>query len=237
MISADIPKVRKAPDGSHVYGNSPEGALTKYCSGCKFYYPATKEFFGSSNSNRLGLSSWCRTCINKPRHSFTDVDFSLLELECRRCRVSKPATDFSFKKNVKSRFNRNYICKECQVVDRAERYSNLRDDLQDYLKRIIRSAKMRASKSGIEFSLTYEQIQLMYNTQQGKCSMSGTAMTHHSSQERMESNISIDRIDSSRGYTPDNVQLVSWRCNVIKGNMNNKELLRMCKLIIKTLES
>ena len=36
-------------------------------------------------------------------------------------------------------------------------------------------------------------------------------------------NFSIDRIDSSKGYTPDNVQLISTWVNRAKNNLSEKE--------------
>jgi hypothetical protein len=42
---------------------------------------------------------------------------------------------------------------------------------------------------------------------------------------------SIDRIDSSQGYIPGNIQLVTAKTNVSKGNMNNKEFIEYCKKV------
>jgi hypothetical protein len=42
---------------------------------------------------------------------------------------------------------------------------------------------------------------------------------------------SIDRIDSSQGYIPGNIQLVTAKTNVSKGNMNNNEFIEYCKKV------
>lgn len=47
---------------------------------------------------------------------------------------------------------------------------------------------------------------------------------------------SIDRIDSSRGYVAGNVQLVTAKTNIAKGNMTNKELVQFCKKVTKNFE-
>lgn len=44
---------------------------------------------------------------------------------------------------------------------------------------------------------------------------------------------SIDRIDSSKGYVPGNIQIVTARTNIAKGNMSNKELVAYCKKVAK----
>lgn len=42
---------------------------------------------------------------------------------------------------------------------------------------------------------------------------------------------SIDRIDSELGYVPGNIQLVTARTNLAKGNMSNNEFIRFAKKI------
>jgi hypothetical protein len=44
---------------------------------------------------------------------------------------------------------------------------------------------------------------------------------------------SIDRIDSSKGYVYDNVQLVTAKTNFSKGNMSNEEYIEQCRKVIK----
>jgi hypothetical protein len=42
---------------------------------------------------------------------------------------------------------------------------------------------------------------------------------------------SIDRINSDLGYVPGNIQLVTAKTNMAKGNMNNKEFIQFCKKV------
>ncbi|CAB4129304.1 hypothetical protein UFOVP112_402 [uncultured Caudovirales phage] len=44
---------------------------------------------------------------------------------------------------------------------------------------------------------------------------------------------SIDRINSSLGYVPGNIQLVSAKTNLAKGNMSSKEFIQFCKKVAK----
>lgn len=46
---------------------------------------------------------------------------------------------------------------------------------------------------------------------------------------------SIDRIDSSRGYTPDNVRIISNRANTIKSNATAEELRAVLRDAINCL--
>lgn len=47
---------------------------------------------------------------------------------------------------------------------------------------------------------------------------------------------SIDRINSNLGYHKNNIQLVTSRTNMLKGNMTNTELIEFCKKVIKNLK-
>ena len=44
---------------------------------------------------------------------------------------------------------------------------------------------------------------------------------------------SIDRIDSDKGYVLGNIQLVTAKTNLAKGNMANKEFIGFCKKVAK----
>jgi hypothetical protein len=49
---------------------------------------------------------------------------------------------------------------------------------------------------------------------------------------RTDNSPSVDRIDSNRGYEPDNIQIISWRANRIKNDSTPEEL----KLLAKFME-
>jgi hypothetical protein len=44
---------------------------------------------------------------------------------------------------------------------------------------------------------------------------------------RTDNSPSIDRIDSSKGYTADNIQIISWRANRIKNDSTPEELRKL----------
>ena len=46
---------------------------------------------------------------------------------------------------------------------------------------------------------------------------------------------SIDRIDSSKGYIKNNIQLVGWIVNQAKSDLSNKEFIEMAHLISKNM--
>lgn len=49
---------------------------------------------------------------------------------------------------------------------------------------------------------------------------------------RTNTNVSIDRIDSSKGYTKDNIWLICSAVNFMKSNLNLEEFKQYCQAVI-----
>ena len=70
----------------------------------------------------------------------------------------------------------------------------------------------------------------LWNEQRGLCALTGVQMTHKSAGIY---NGSVDRIDSSKGYTVDNIQLVSVIAQTIKWDNDVETLKFLMKQIGK----
>ena len=83
--------------------------------------------------------------------------------------------------------------------------------------------------------MTKKDIFESYEKQKGKCAISGIEMTYITGAKKgyIAHNASIDRIDSSMGYTKENVQLVCTIINFMKSNLSQEELVFYCEQIIK----
>jgi hypothetical protein len=86
-----------------------------------------------------------------------------------------------------------------------------------------------AKKRKIDFDITIEDVLKVYLDQGKVCSLSGIPIGW----TRMEKshNISIDRINSDKGYTTDNIQLVYPKINMMKFTYSQDEFIDMCKLV------
>jgi hypothetical protein len=79
--------------------------------------------------------------------------------------------------------------------------------------------------------LNAEHVLGLFSKQQGKCAITGVEMTFDPINGRKQTNISIDRIDSSRGYEEGNVQLVCLVINLMKLNLSTAEFLDWCDIV------
>jgi hypothetical protein len=73
----------------------------------------------------------------------------------------------------------------------------------------------------------------VYREQGGLCALSGVQMTYNQFGGKCPSNISIDRIDSTKGYELGNIQLVCALVNTMKMQYTKEELIKWCQKIVE----
>lgn len=93
------------------------------------------------------------------------------------------------------------------------------------------SLKTRKSVSRYPFTITAKDVFELYIKQNKKCALSGVDISIDNNKNFKEQKISIDRIDSNKGYEKDNIQLVDKKVNLMKGKLDNLEFIKLCKLI------
>lgn len=97
--------------------------------------------------------------------------------------------------------------------------------------------KRGAEKRGLEFNVTPQFLWDLFIKQNRKCALSGIEIyfskTEGRKRDTKEITASLDRIDSNKGYTEDNVQWVHKKVNTMKMQMEEKEFISFCKEIAK----
>lgn len=98
---------------------------------------------------------------------------------------------------------------------------------------IYNSAKKRSKLKDIEFTIIPEDLVEIYYKQNGKCAISGLEMSLESSSRHKANTfiVSIDRIDSDKGYTKDNIQFLCWQINKMKSNLTEDEFKFWIRII------
>lgn len=103
------------------------------------------------------------------------------------------------------------------------------------MKASLQAAKGNARDHGRQFSIDLDFIAAMYDQQQGRCAVSGIAFETggYDGCRLRPFELSIDRIDSSRGYTKDNVRLVCKIANYAMGQWGEAALERLADAIVQ----
>lgn len=93
----------------------------------------------------------------------------------------------------------------------------------------IAEIKLRARKKGIDFNLSAKFLWDLFEKQNRKCAITGIEID-------LDTNGSVDRIDSSKGYTKDNVWWTDIKINKMKLDFSLTEFLKLCEQVTNNKE-
>lgn len=130
-----------------------------------------------------------------------------------------------------------YCSRDCAVKYRTNHHARYKTSSKIRSKTPERYLRSLIQKKKLRENLSYDYYITLYYKQQGLCALSGRVMTHQLHEGIVPTNISIDRIDSSKGYVEGNIQLVCRQANMMKYTSSEQELLEWCKDVVKTLEN
>jgi hypothetical protein len=91
---------------------------------------------------------------------------------------------------------------------------------------LLAKSRARSSKAGLKWNLTKDDIDIPEY-----CPYLGIKLTNNL--DRADSQISLDRIDSNKGYIKGNVEVISKKANIAKSNLNQFELVTFAKGILR----
>lgn len=98
------------------------------------------------------------------------------------------------------------------------------------LKGIFSRTRSNAIKRNLTFEITFQDFETLVNQSGMICALSGMPLTN---QVRSDFKLSIDRKDSTLGYTVDNIQLVAAKVNVMKNDIHQDLFVDLCRSIVK----
>ena len=112
------------------------------------------------------------------------------------------------------------------------------DEMKKFITKRLkqcRDRRIRATKKGkdISIEIVQEYIEKLYEDQGGSCAISGLEMAMETNDVK---SLSIDRIDSSKGYIPGNVQLVCGIINNMKNEYSMETFMNECKNVYNHLK-
>lgn len=185
----------------------------KTCSSCK----ETKQFdaFAKSINRKDGYNPACKCCTKKYR------DENKESLSQKKQEYYKQHKEYY--KEYKQKY---YLQNKDSLQTQARDYYS---DIENRKKKLLWKAKERAAIEKIEFNLELNDIHIPE-----VCPYLGIKLTHLLGKGQLESNSSIDRIDSSQGYIKGNIQIISRMANTMKSNATQEQLLKFAWGIINT---
>ena len=121
-----------------------------------------------------------------------------------------------------------YAENRVELRERANEYYTSTPEL--FMAELFRRSKRLAVKKytgemrevARDFDITTEFLIELWYKQEGKCAITGVKMKHKYSTPHSSS---LDRKDSSKGYTKDNVQLVCKSINMLKNDHTQEEVM------------
>ena len=131
------------------------------------------------------------------------------------------------------------LCQQCVTLQKAKKTSATPES---YLQVLNTQLKSQRLKQGVQYDLTKEDVVDLWETQNGKCALSGVLMTHqrdgtYGDRKKKEFNASIDRINPNGPYVRQNVQLVANRINTMKHTLSQDMFMWWIKNIHEHFDS
>lgn len=150
---------------------------------------------------------------------------------CSNCKEIKSLNEFyKSKKNLTQPYCKS-CCKQSSklsylTVRKNKEKTSIADRLywssyKGYLNR-------KSKGKNLDFTITVSTIKDLLVKQDNKCYWTKLLLNLEINNEKYKYNApSIDRIDNSKGYTPDNICITLWCINRMKGNMDVTEFVNL----------
>lgn len=155
--------------------------------------------------------------------------------ECKTCKKLLPTELFAI--NRANKDGLQIACKSCDNARQKQRRLTKQKEIQEYSKEyrkrnknnlefrlqgLLNASRARAREKGRDHELTLQDLKNLFPVD-GCCPVFGFKLEWNQAGFR-ETSPSLDRIDSTKGYTLDNVQIISWKANRIKSYATVEEL-------------
>lgn len=196
--------------------------MEKICSRCKQKFPL--ENFYKDASRKDGLSNRCKPCTYVKQRKYKENNPDVIKAEKRR-----------YYERNKDKFKQRYQDNKEHIAQKAKKS---RTGKEGYIKQMLYSAKSRANAGGWEFDL---DLEFLLEQSGNHCPVDGLPFDWNRELDQDKSLSltipSLDRIDSSRGYTKDNVAVIGDKWNRWKNNMNIDDLELLVKYVRSVTKS
>lgn len=100
----------------------------------------------------------------------------------------------------------------------------------------IQRYRHKAKQKGWVWEIDAQFVNTLIDSQKGKCALTGLPISFKNVNYDIgySCTASLDRIDSKKGYTAENTQLVHKDVNIMKNQYQEEYFIEICKLVAKT---
>lgn len=182
---------------------------------------------------------------NNPEYIFT----------CTSCKIPKPNKEFGKRKGQRRIREYSSKCTKClskmtyiynkanpekrklivkkYIMNNKEKRTNLTKNykLKNPFNYLINTCKGNSKHRNLEFNIVKEDLITLFKVQEGRCYYTGRDLK---TVLGFPESVSVDRVDSSKGYLIDNIVLCQSKVNIMKNNASIDELIDFCVDILKT---
>lgn len=162
-------------------------------------------------TTEISSGSWCQSCTKDYNHNYRKAHKKKLQKLNKQWRNSNSERYKQVKYNY-------YSSKRGRIVE------------------LCKSAAKRAKQKNIEYTLSSDILEQLWSKQDGKCAL--TKIEFQIPQERTGGKASpfapsIDRIDCSKGYVPDNIRLVCVAVNYALNEFGEDIFRQICRAYLR----
>lgn len=217
--------------------------MLKVCTKCKCEKPITEFWF--KDKIKGIVESECKTCrykkhkewkarVNPPKGRFIVPPPNIIgdDIICFKCGVTKPKNQFYYNRDRKSYTS---SCRQCNNNDQKDYVKTKITDLGYITQSRAGEIRYRCKKDYHDREVApnlKELLRQQWETQKGICFYSGLPMVLSNEYHTNGYVMTVDRIDSSKGYIEGNIALCCSLVNRMKQNMSLIEFKEMCKRIL-----
>lgn len=103
------------------------------------------------------------------------------------------------------------------------------EEFEKYVHYKVQNAEYGATARNLEFDIDEDDIANLYKKQKGLCTLTKQKLDY----DKKKDSLSIDRIDSNKGYTTTNIHLILESVNKIRSDIPLGEFKELCVCLLK----